>query len=112
VGGARVPALRGDGGIVRGASSAVAASPPRRDLLRAVCREHQQPDLRAEIERLRTAGQQPPPGVPAAQRTSEDSLRQRLATLSEENRRLREENHALKTELALAYGERRHAGSS
>jgi hypothetical protein len=31
-----------------------------------------------------------------------------MATLSEENRRLREENGALKAELALAYGERRH----
>jgi hypothetical protein len=68
---------------------------------------YQQPDLRGEIERLRAGGQQRPPGLPAAQRTSEGSLRQRMATLSEENRRLREENHALKTELALAYGERR-----
>jgi hypothetical protein len=68
---------------------------------------YQQPDLRGEIERLRAGGQQRPRGVPAAQRGSEGSLRQRLATLSEENRRLREENSALKTELAIAYGERR-----
>jgi hypothetical protein len=73
---------------------------------------YQQPDLRAEIERLRAAGHQRPSGVPAAQRTSEGSLGQRMATLSEENRRLREENGALKTELALAYGDRRRAGSS
>lgn len=42
--------------------------------------------------------------VPARQRASEASLRQRLQSLRDENQRLREENHSLKTELALAYG--------
>jgi cell division protein FtsB len=45
--------------------------------------------------------------VPASQRASEDSLRQRVETLRAENRRLREENANLKAELALAYGAQR-----
>jgi len=35
-----------------------------------------------------------------------------VATLGEGNRQLREENRALKTELALVYGERRHRAAS
>jgi hypothetical protein len=73
---------------------------------------YQRPDLRAEIERLRAAGQQRRHGLPAAQRISEASLRQRVATLCGENRQLREENRALKAELALAYGERRQRAGS
>ena len=48
-------------------------------------------------------------GIPAGERASDASLRQRVAMLAAENRRLREENHALKAELALAYGARREA---
>jgi regulator of replication initiation timing len=47
--------------------------------------------------------------VPAAQRASEASLRQRNRSLLDENQRLRAENTALKDELALAYGEQRRA---
>jgi regulator of replication initiation timing len=45
--------------------------------------------------------------IPARQRASEASLRQRVEDLRAENQRLREENRSLRTELALAYGSRR-----
>jgi regulator of replication initiation timing len=63
-------------------------------------------ELRAEVEKLRArqAGPQP---VPAAQRTSDGSLRQRNLTLLDENKRLRGENQQLKQELAKLLGERR-----
>jgi hypothetical protein len=71
---------------------------------------YQQPELRSEIERLRDhQPPQRPSRVPAAQRASEASLRQRNRSLLDENQRLRAENAALKNELALAYGERRRA---
>ena len=73
---------------------------------------YKQPDLRAEIERLRDrrtpAGIAP---VPEAERAREASLRQRNTALLAENRRLREENAALRDELASLYGERRSAGA-
>jgi hypothetical protein len=68
-----------------------------------------QPELRARIEGLRDHGPAAPDGVPARQRASEASLRQRLASVRAENQRLREENAALKAELAVAYGEQRDA---
>lgn len=63
-----------------------------------------QPEIRAEIERLRVIQRDPPASVPAAERSTEASLRQRLHTVLDENRRLREETAQLKHELALAYG--------
>src|SRR5919108_2110556 len=63
-----------------------------------------QPALRAEIEQLRDRARARTDGVPARQRATEASLRQRLDTLRAENQRLREENANLKTELAIAYG--------
>jgi Family of unknown function (DUF6262) len=68
-----------------------------------------QPDLRAAIERLRDQAPAPGDDVPARQRATEASLRQRLETLRTENRRLRQDNAALRDELALLYGERREA---
>jgi hypothetical protein len=68
-----------------------------------------QPALRAEIERLREHRPTRSDGVPARQRATEASLRQRLETLRAENQRLREENADLKTELAIAYGQQRGA---
>jgi hypothetical protein len=70
---------------------------------------YQQPDLRREIEQLRRVGHAAAPGVPAAQRATEASLRQRLRSLFDENQRLRAETVELRAELALAYGERRDA---
>jgi hypothetical protein len=66
-----------------------------------------QPALRAQIEQLRNRAPARTDTVPASQRASEDSLRQRVETLRAENRRLREENANLKAELALAYGAQR-----
>jgi cytosine/adenosine deaminase-related metal-dependent hydrolase len=64
--------------------------------------------LRAEIEKLRAS--QPSSGrVPAAQRASDASLRQRNALLTEENKRLRTHVAELKEELAVLYGDRRRS---
>lgn len=70
-----------------------------------------QPALRAQIERLRARAPIRADGVPARQRASEASLRQRVESLRAENQRLREENHSLKAELAIAYGQQRATGS-
>jgi hypothetical protein len=76
-------------------------------------RLYSQPDLRAEIIRLRAqreARQGRPsssPQVPARQRASEASLRRRLEAANTEIRRLREENRELREQLAWALGERR-----
>lgn len=67
-------------------------------------------ELRGEIEQLRSAGLRADPvGVPAAQRSSEGSLKARNQTLLDENRRLREEIAGLRDELAGAWGELRAA---
>lgn len=69
---------------------------------------YKNPELRAEIEKLGTTHRGPHP-VPAGQRTTDPSLRQRNVMLLEENRRLRAENSQLKQELAVAYGQQRLA---
>lgn len=68
-----------------------------------------QPALRAQIEELR---ERPRHGVPARERSSEASLQQRLRGLLADNRALRDEVGALKSELALAYGAQRSALAS
>jgi hypothetical protein len=69
-----------------------------------------QPDLRAEIERLRAATRQArEPAIPAAQRTSTDSLLRRLEAATQHNRRLTEENQRLRHQLAHALGDQRAA---
>jgi Family of unknown function (DUF6262) len=68
-----------------------------------------QPRLRARIEQLRDRAPATALGVPAGQRASEASLRQRLESTRAENQRLRKENAALKAELAIAYGRQRDA---
>ena len=71
-----------------------------------------QPDLRAEVERLRAAtGRAPSPPVPARQRTSEASLHARLEAALARNRALAEDNQRLRRQLAHALGERRVARS-
>ncbi|WOP07073.1 DUF6262 family protein [Streptomyces cyaneofuscatus] len=70
---------------------------------------YNQPDLRAEIERLR-ARHRPVPAarpVPDRQRASEASLLRRLEAATERTRQLEEENRELRQSLALALGERR-----
>jgi cell division protein FtsB len=67
------------------------------------------PRLRARIEQLRDRAPATALGVPAGQRASEASLRQRLESTRAENQRLRKENAELKAELAIAYGRQRDA---
>ncbi|MYS79585.1 DUF6262 family protein [Embleya scabrispora] len=72
---------------------------------------YNQPDLRAEIERLR-ARHRPVPAarpIPDRQRASEASLLRRLEAATERNRQLEAENRELRQALALALGERRTA---
>jgi uncharacterized protein (DUF58 family) len=70
-----------------------------------------QPDLRAELERLRALSTRAPtsPPVPAQQRATDASLRCRLEVVNAEIRRLRTENHQLRQQLARALGEHRAA---
>jgi hypothetical protein len=70
---------------------------------------YRQPELRAEIERLRAAHGERRGAIPAAERATEASLRQRVEGLVAENRSLRQRIAELKAELALAYGEQRAA---
>jgi hypothetical protein len=67
---------------------------------------YKSPELRAEVEKLR-ARQTGPQPIPAAQRASDASLRQRNLILLEENKRLRRENGELRGELATLLGELR-----
>ena len=71
---------------------------------------YNQPDLRAEIERLRARHRVPSArAVPDRQRASDASLLRRLQAATERNRQLEAENRALREALALALGERRTA---
>jgi hypothetical protein len=73
---------------------------------------YNQPDLRAEIERLRQrerpSGRRP---VPQRQRASEASLHRRLELASERVRHLEADNQRLRRALAEALGDRRTAVS-
>src|SRR6185312_15676681 len=70
---------------------------------------YNQPDLRAEIERLRARRDARPtePRLPDRQRASDTSLRRRLEVATERNRQLETENRHLRE--ALAVGEQRVA---
>jgi small-conductance mechanosensitive channel len=69
-----------------------------------------QPDLRAEIEKLRTAHRRSPDSqIPTRQRSSDASLRQRLEAANTRLRQLAEENRTLREQLARALGEQRSA---
>jgi hypothetical protein len=70
-----------------------------------------QPDIRAEIERLRTASRRAPATqIPARQRASDASLRRRLEAATQRNRTLAEENRQLREQLARALGQARTPG--
>jgi hypothetical protein len=72
---------------------------------------YNQPDLRAEVERLR-ARQRPLPAqrpVPDRQRASDASLLRRLEAAIKRNKQLEADNRELREALALALGERRAA---
>lgn len=67
-----------------------------------------QPDIRAEIERVRDATRRAPsPPIPARQRASEAALLARLEATLDRNRTLTEDNQRLRRQLAHALGERR-----
>ncbi|WKK24108.1 DUF6262 family protein [Streptomyces olivoreticuli] len=71
---------------------------------------YNQPDLRAEIERLRARHRVPATRpVPDRQRASDLSLLRRLEAATKRNRQLEAENRELREALALALGERRVA---
>jgi hypothetical protein len=71
-----------------------------------------QPDIRAEIERLRSvSGRAPATPVPSRQRSSDASLLRRLEAASQRIRQLTEENRVLRTQLAQALGECRAAAN-
>jgi uncharacterized protein DUF6262 len=72
---------------------------------------YNQPDLRAEIERLRTtrSSASAEQRLPDRQRASDASLRQRLEIMAERNRLLENEVRQLRDALAVALGERRAA---
>jgi hypothetical protein len=72
---------------------------------------YSQPDLRAEIERLRGRRQTAAVGraVPDRQRASDASLLRRLESATERIKHLETENRQLRDALALALGEQRAA---
>ena len=65
---------------------------------------YQHPELRSQIEVLRSAQADTPARVPVRQRASDASLRARLRGALEEGQRQREEIARLREELALAHG--------
>lgn len=66
---------------------------------------YQHPELRDEIETLRSVqGTTEPARLPVRQRASDNSVRARLRAALDENQRQREEIAALREELALAHG--------
>lgn len=70
-----------------------------------------QPDIRAEIQRLRSLHHRTPAqAVPARQRTTDPSLLQRLEIANARNRELAEDNQRLRRQLAQALGELRAGG--
>jgi len=72
-----------------------------------------QPDIRAEIDRLRAASRRAPATpVPARQRTSDASLLRRLEAANQRNRQLADENRRLRDQLARALGAQRSARSA
>lgn len=68
---------------------------------------------RAEIQQLRAASQHASPAaLPASERATDTSLRQRLETLLDDNRTLREENHKLRHQIGALLGEQRANATS
>jgi Family of unknown function (DUF6262) len=71
---------------------------------------YRQPQLRAQIERLRSTHRPAPRRqVPAAQQASPASLLRRVEALQEQATRLSTENQALRDQLARKLGTDRHA---
>jgi Family of unknown function (DUF6262) len=71
-----------------------------------------QPDIRAEVQRLRDLGRRAPrTSLPAHHRSSDASLLRRLEAVSTRNRELAEDNQRLRHQLAHALGQLRAAGN-
>lgn len=68
---------------------------------------YNQPDLRAEIERLRSRQGSVTRSIPDRQRATDASLRQRLQVATDRVRQLEADNNRLRRALAEALGERR-----
>ena len=68
---------------------------------------YRDPELRAEIDRLRKPGITTTPRPPSAQRMSQASRDERHDALSSEVTELRQENQALRRRLAILLGEQR-----
>jgi len=68
---------------------------------------YRDPELRAEIERLRNPALTSTPRQPAAERMSQASRDELHAALRHEVKALRRENQALRTRLATTLGEQR-----
>jgi Family of unknown function (DUF6262) len=70
-----------------------------------------QTDIKDEIRRLRDLNRrQPSTPIPAPQRASDDSLRQRLEIANRRNRELADENQRLRRQLSHALGQLRDNG--
>ena len=68
---------------------------------------YRQPDLRADIDRLRRVATAQAVPVPSPERGSAESLRQRLEAALDEITRLKADNHQLREHLAQHLGHRR-----
>jgi hypothetical protein len=68
---------------------------------------YNQPDLRSEIERLRSRQRPTPRRIPDRQRATDASLHQRLQIVSDRIRQLEHDNTRLRQALAEALGDRR-----
>ena len=66
-----------------------------------------QPDIRSQIQRLRTTTETRTTAIPARQRATDASLRGRLTATLERNQQLTEENSRLRQQLARALGDQR-----
>jgi hypothetical protein len=74
---------------------------------------YSQPDIRDQIQQLRdTARRASSSRVPASQRASDPSLRQRLHAACERNRQITEDNQRLRRQLAEALGQLRTPGKA
>ena len=71
---------------------------------------YRQPDLSAEINRLRSSSSAATVPVPSAQRASADSQRRRLEATLDEIQRLKTENHQLREQVARHLGQQRADG--
>ncbi len=69
---------------------------------------YRDPDIRAEIQRLRAPNRESTrASLPTAERTSDASLRRRLESLLGDNRALRDENNKLREQIAALLGNQR-----